>query len=255
MNASSVNYLLPPFEQFYPQAIVTVETKDAIENIVGMAAAALVGSSSPTSSPSSSSLISPVGGRHSGAGYAFAGTQAAITMGESMSIVGPIDHETLTLTIGAGATLGRVIDYLSNNNNNNNGTNGTNTNTATTNKSSSTSSLQQQYVTATGVCRGVGIAGWTLGGGYSVFSKWLGLGADNVVSMDIVLSDGTSVKASDASDNQYSDFVLGDAGRRTSKFWDTDVVDGPVVTAGVVRDRHLYVTVPTGPNILCRNLV
>jgi FAD/FMN-containing dehydrogenase len=43
---------------------------------------------------------------------------------------------------------------------------------------------------------GVGVAGWLLGGGYSLLTNQYGLGIDNLVEVQVVLCNGTSVKAS-----------------------------------------------------------
>ncbi|KAG1741127.1 hypothetical protein EDB19DRAFT_1706487 [Suillus lakei] len=43
---------------------------------------------------------------------------------------------------------------------------------------------------------GVGVAGWLLGGGYSLLTNQYGLGIDNVVEVQVVLPNGKSVKAS-----------------------------------------------------------
>lgn len=51
--------------------------------------------------------------------------------------------------------------------------------------------------------QGVGVAGWLLGGGYSLKTNQFGLGIDNVVSTRVVLPDGRKVEARD--DNDYHD--------------------------------------------------
>lgn len=43
---------------------------------------------------------------------------------------------------------------------------------------------------------GVGVAGWLLGGGYSLLTNQYGLGIDNLVEVQVVLCNGNSVKAS-----------------------------------------------------------
>ena len=114
--------------------------------------------------------ISPIGGTHSSFGYAFSGADAAVSL-RNMAKVGPIDEDNLELTVQAGALLEDVINFL----------NGTG------------------YMTATGACPTVGVSGWHLGGGYSMFSKKLGLGADNVKSMRVLLPNATEVDASPSS--------------------------------------------------------
>ncbi len=47
-----------------------------------------------------------------------------------------------------------------------------------------------------GSCATVGIAGFVLGGGYGLFSRQLGLTADNLLSADVILGNGTRLTAS-----------------------------------------------------------
>lgn len=129
--------------------------------------------------------ISPIGGSHSSFGYAFTGSAAAVNL-RNMAKVGPIDEENLELTIQAGASLDDVLNFL----------NGTG------------------YMTATGTCPTVGVSGWHLGGGFSMFSKKLGLGADNVKSMRVLLSNGTEVEASPSS-NQDLFWAMRGAGHQS----------------------------------------
>jgi FAD/FMN-containing dehydrogenase len=70
------------------------------------------------------------------------------------------------------------------------------------------------YMTATGSCPTVGVPGWHLGGGYSVFSKLLGLGADNVKSMRVLLPNATEVEASPSS-NQDLFWAMRGAGHQS----------------------------------------
>ena len=114
--------------------------------------------------------ISPIGGSHSSFGYAFSGADAAVSL-RNLAKVGPIDEENLELTVQAGALLEDIITFL----------NGTG------------------YMTATGSCPTVGVSGWHLGGGFSMFSKKLGLGSDNVKSMRVLLPNATEVDASPSS--------------------------------------------------------
>ncbi len=53
---------------------------------------------------------------------------------------------------------------------------------------------------ATGTVGAVGMAGLTLGGGYGPLCGVAGLAADNLLSAEVVLADGTTVTASDASE-------------------------------------------------------
>lgn len=56
--------------------------------------------------------------------------------------------------------------------------------------------------------QGVGVAGWTLGGGYSLKSNQYGLGIDNVEAFKIVLPDGTICTAT-AKSKKYGDLYQG----------------------------------------------
>ncbi|KAL7455838.1 hypothetical protein ACHAWC_007360 [Mediolabrus comicus] len=129
--------------------------------------------------------ISPIGGSHSSFGYAFTGSAAAVNL-RNMAKVAPIDEENLELTIQAGALLDDVVNFL----------NGTG------------------YMTATGSCPTVGVPGWHLGGGYSMFSKLLGFGADNVKSMRVLLPNATEVEASPSS-NQDLFWAMRGAGHQS----------------------------------------
>ena len=53
---------------------------------------------------------------------------------------------------------------------------------------------------ATGTVGAVGMAGLTLGGGYGPLTGIAGLAADNLLSAEVILADGTAVTASDTSD-------------------------------------------------------
>ncbi|WBC16689.1 FAD-binding oxidoreductase [Micromonospora sp. WMMA1998] len=55
-------------------------------------------------------------------------------------------------------------------------------------------------VAVTGTAGSVGMAGLTLGGGYGPLSGRFGLAADNLLSADVVLADGTSVTADEERD-------------------------------------------------------
>ncbi|KAJ9442267.1 hypothetical protein DIPPA_09121 [Diplonema papillatum] len=56
---------------------------------------------------------------------------------------------------------------------------------------------------ASGNCPTVGLVGWALGGGHGPFAPWLGLGADQVLAVDIVRASGKHVRAT--ANNKYSD--------------------------------------------------
>ena len=173
-NATSVQYMLPTWLKYQPPAVVYADTPEEISSIVRWALEETIDATATSatkeendgSNEASLGLISPVGGGHSSAGYSMTGNAVAIRAGPNLSKVGPLNTQTETLVVGAGAICTDIANYL----------NGTG------------------YVTATGVCPDVGISGWTLGGGYSPFSKFLGLGSDNVVSFDIVLPNGTYVE-------------------------------------------------------------
>ena len=49
------------------------------------------------------------------------------------------------------------------------------------------------YVVVGSVCLTVGVSGFTLGGGYSMLSRYLGLAIDNLVSVTMVTANGSSV--------------------------------------------------------------
>jgi FAD/FMN-containing dehydrogenase len=59
------------------------------------------------------------------------------------------------------------------------------------------------YVASTGSCSCVGMVGPMLGGGHGRYQGLYGLLADNVVNLDVVLADGTPVRAN--ASNEYSD--------------------------------------------------
>lgn len=50
-----------------------------------------------------------------------------------------------------------------------------------------------------GACSFVGVSGWALGGGFGLLGRYLGLGCDSVVEMEVVLADGNVVTASSTS--------------------------------------------------------
>ena len=53
--------------------------------------------------------------------------------------------------------------------------------------------IDSQQLIVGGMCPLVGVAGYTLGGGYSVLSRQYGLASDNVVSMRMVTANGTEI--------------------------------------------------------------
>ena len=86
-----------------------------------------------------------------------------------------IDKMQMVMRVGAGANWGQVIAEL------------------TANK----------VHTVTGGCPDVGVAGYTMGGGYGFTSRQFGMSSDTVLYMTVMLADGTIVVASPA--NQYAD--------------------------------------------------
>ena len=59
---------------------------------------------------------------------------------------------------------------------------------------------------ASGVCGFVGVVPWTLGGGLGFLGHRLGLGCDNLISLEIVLADGSVVHVDES---QYADVSVG----------------------------------------------
>lgn len=76
------------------------------------------------------------------------------------------------LTIGAGYKLGEVYDKL----------------------------LEHNRIIPAGSCSGVGISGLTLGGGYGLFSRELGLTCDSLIEAEIITADGKLITAKPNSD-------------------------------------------------------
>ena len=71
-----------------------------------------------------------------------------------------------------------------------------------------TGAIQTANVTAlvppTAGYSGVDAAGWTLGGGFGLLGRYLGLGCDSVLEMEVVLSNGTVVTANSSESEPYS---------------------------------------------------
>lgn len=86
-----------------------------------------------------------------------------------------VDKDSMTMTVGAGANWGDVIAELNAN----------------------------QVHTVTGGCPDVGIAGFVQGGGYGFTSLMHGMSSDTVLSMTVMLQDGTIVTAN--AENDYAD--------------------------------------------------
>lgn len=68
------------------------------------------------------------------------------------------------------------------------------------------------YVLATGAEGGVGPTGWTIGGGHGRLTRMFGLGADVVVSFDVVLANGTQTTVSASSHPELFRALRGSGG-------------------------------------------
>ncbi|WVQ83803.1 hypothetical protein IAT38_005947 [Cryptococcus sp. DSM 104549] len=79
------------------------------------------------------------------------------------------DEDTQQLTVGSGALLGEVIEYLE----------------------------RRGRLLPTGSCPTVGVGGQVLAGGFGLASRMAGLLLDNLVAMDVVLADGTRATISE----------------------------------------------------------
>ena len=103
-------------------------------------------------------------GGHSTAGFSV--NNGMVLDVSQMNLV-TIDKTTMTARVSAGANWGGVIDELDAN----------------------------QVHTITGDCGSVGVAGYTMGGGYGFTSREFGMCLDNVLQMTVMLYDGTIVYA------------------------------------------------------------
>eukprot|EP00808_Paulinella_micropora_P001615 g10539.t1 len=111
--------------------------------------------------------LTPAAGTHGSLGYCYAGRIGLDLRRLSTVSVSSTPDGHNTLTVGGGTRFQQITDVLQ----------------------------KLSLAAATGVCNSVGLAGWTLGGGYSPFSKALGLGVDVVKSFEVVLADGQVVQA------------------------------------------------------------
>eukprot|EP00457_Paulinella_chromatophora_P004001 gb/GEZN01004011.1/.p1 GENE.gb/GEZN01004011.1/~~gb/GEZN01004011.1/.p1 ORF type:complete len:627 (-),score=59.40 gb/GEZN01004011.1/:167-2020(-) len=119
--------------------------------------------------------VSPAAGRHGSEGSCFYGSISIdVQTLNSTHLVQKGSHSPL-LVVGSGALFGPILDFLTG----------------------------FGLAATTGVCEGVGICGWTLGGGYSPLSKVMGIGVDAVEALEVVLADGSLVTAN--SSGPYSD--------------------------------------------------
>lgn len=57
------------------------------------------------------------------------------------------------------------------------------------------SAAANNRVVSSGWAISVGVVGWSIGGGHGPFAEAMGLGADNILEVDIVLANGTFITA------------------------------------------------------------
>jgi|GEM_PF-583430 len=121
-------------------------------------------------------------GGHSAAGYCLNGEGVVLDLGDINAIQLLKDdgseltdatrlEEGTRLSVGAGARWISVYDFLRD--------------------------RQSPYTVIGGGCAGVGVAGFTLGGGYSFISRSFGLGCDNVRGMEFVSTCGNVFELND----------------------------------------------------------
>jgi hypothetical protein len=103
------------------------------------------------------------GGGHHGLGYSTLGSEGfVIYLSEMDQVV--IDDASKIIHVGAGTRMGAVYKKM-----------------------------DSDYLLPGGLCPAVGVSGFTLGGGYSMLSRYLGLTIDNLVSITMVTANGSSV--------------------------------------------------------------
>lgn len=71
---------------------------------------------------------------------------------------------------------------------------------------------QHDVVVVGGMCNGVGPVGYSLGGGHGPLIRSYGLGADNIVSLDLVMANGDLVHASDDENSDLMRALRGGGG-------------------------------------------
>ncbi|CAG8482140.1 2767_t:CDS:2 [Ambispora leptoticha] len=127
--------------------------------------------------------VAPRSGGHSYEVYSLGGKDGSLVIDLTNLNQIAIDTTAKTAIIGAGNRLGPIHYALS----------------------------QAGYLIPIGSCPDVGIGGFTLGGGYGLYSRKFGLAVDNVLSIDMVDANGNLITASP---NQNSDlfFALRGAG-------------------------------------------
>ena len=107
--------------------------------------------------------ISVRGGGHHGLGYSTLGSEGfVIYLSEMDQVV--IDDASKVIHVGAGARMGAVYEKTG-----------------------------SEYLLPGGLCPAVGVSGYTLGGGYSMLSRYLGLAIDNLLSVTMVTANGSGV--------------------------------------------------------------
>lgn len=109
-------------------------------------------------------------GGHSAAGYCLNSDGVVMDMGEMNSVDFTADGQNLR--VGAGTRWIKVYDFLRD--------------------------RQSRKTVIGGGCAGVGVAGFTLGGGYSFISRSYGLGCDNVPGMEFVSTEGNVFELKDS---------------------------------------------------------
>ena len=113
--------------------------------------------------------VSVAGGRHSFQGSGVMDGYVVIDT-SLMCELPVVDEATMTMRVGSGCTNAIMLAGVSN-------------------------SKVPGALTLTGSCPSVGVTGYVLGGGMGDISPFVGLKADNVLSMQIVLPNGTEVTA------------------------------------------------------------
>jgi hypothetical protein len=123
-----------------------------------------------------------------GGGHDWAGRSTGPSGGLVVDLSGMrqvvVDAESGTATVGGGATAADVISAGS----------------------------SYGLVTTTGTSAGVGMAGFAMGGGYGPGTVKYGLGLDNVISAQVVLSDGRLVRADAATEPELLWAIKGGGG-------------------------------------------
>jgi FAD/FMN-containing dehydrogenase len=108
-------------------------------------------------------------GGHSAAGYCLNSEGVVLDLGDINDI--GFTKDGAHLSVGAGTRWINAYDFLRD--------------------------RQSPYTVIGGGCAGVGVAGFTLGGGYSFISRSYGLGCDNVVGMEFVSTCGQVMELND----------------------------------------------------------